>query len=100
MKHFYFVQGDRPTLTFTIQRNGTAVDLSGTATADFMMKLADTSVYKINSSCTNLTSTGTCQYTVGSSDFDTIGDYIGRVEITLNTKPEMTERFLITIEEF
>lgn len=78
------VQGDtRPSLEFTITKEGTAVDLTG-ATVKFYMKNSSTGAVKINGATCSILDTvnGVCQYNWTTNDTDTAGSYAGEVEVT------------------
>lgn len=98
MKEYHWVVGDRPTITFTVKRDGSAVDLTGYASARFKMKLNTTTVFQASGSCTSLAADGTCSYAVGTSDFNTAGSYYARLLLTTNSKNEHTERFRIVVD--
>ena len=78
------VQNDtRPPLEFTITQDGNSVDLTG-ATVKFYMKNADTGAVKISGVACTLTDAtkGKCRYSWQAADTNTVGTYLGEVEVT------------------
>ena len=78
------VQNDtKPYLEFEVTQEGTPVDLTG-CTVKFYMKNADTGAVKINGSACSITDAtkGKCRYVWAAGDTDTIGTYLGEVEVT------------------
>ena len=78
------VQNDtRPPLEFTLTQDGAPVDLTG-ATVKFYMKDSVTGSVKINGSTCVITDAtkGKCRYNLTGSDTDTVGTYLGEVEVT------------------
>lgn len=98
MKDYHWVVGDRPTLSFTVTRDGTAVDLTAYGSGRFKMKLNTTTVFQASGALTSLAADGTCSYAVGSTDFNTAGMYYARLVLTTNSKNEHTERFRVILE--
>lgn len=78
------VQNDTlPVLNFTIKQEGVPIDLTG-CTVKFYMVNADTKAVKINGkSCTVVSEEdGTARYSWATEDTDTVGSYLGEVEVT------------------
>lgn len=78
------VQNDtKPYLEFEVTQEGAPVDLTG-CTVKFYMKNADTGAVKINGSVCSITDAakGKCRYVWAAGDTDTIGTYLGEVEVT------------------
>lgn len=78
------VQNDtKPYLEFEVTQEGAPVDLTG-CTVKFYMKNADTGTVKINGSACSITDAtkGKCRYVWAAGDTDTIGTYLGEVEVT------------------
>lgn len=78
------VQNDtKPYLEFEITQEGAPVDLTG-CTVKFYLKNADTGAVKINGSACSITEaeSGKCRYVWASGDTNTIGTYLGEVEVT------------------
>lgn len=78
------VQNDtRPPLEFTLTQDGAPVDLTG-CTVKFYMKNADTGSVKINGTNCVITDApkGKCRYNWTGSDTDTVGTYVGEIEVT------------------
>jgi hypothetical protein len=77
------VQNDtKPPLLFTITQDGLPVNLTG-ATVKFYMK-SSTGTVKINGVACSITDAvnGLCRYNWLAADTNTVGDYVGEVEIT------------------
>lgn len=100
MKVYWYVRGDRPNITFIVQRNGSAVDLTDYGSVTFVMKADNTSVATINAACTGLNATGECTYQVNSTGFATAGNFVGRLKLTTNSMDEHTQQFNIKVEAF
>jgi len=78
------VQNDtKPYLEFEITQEGAPVDLTGCA-VKFYMKNADTGAVKINGVACSITdaANGKCRYVWNAGDTNTIGTYLGEVEVT------------------
>ena len=78
------VQDDtRPPLEFNLTQDGSPVDLTG-CTVKFYMKDATSGSVKINGvNCTIMDAKkGKCRYSWTSSDTNTVGTYLGEVEVT------------------
>lgn len=78
------VQNDtRPPLEFEIAQEGAPVDLTG-ATVKFYMKDATTGSVKINGAACAITDAtkGKCRYAWLAVDTNTVGAYLGEVEVT------------------
>ena len=78
------VQNDtKPYLEFEVTQEGAPVDLTG-CTVKFYMKNADTGAVKINGSACSITEAtkGKCRYVWAAGDTDTVGTYLGEVEVT------------------
>ena len=78
------VQNDtRPPLQFSISRSGKAVDLTG-ATVKFYMKDSTSGAVKINGvGCLSTDpAKGKVQYNWAAGDTNTVGSYLGEVEVT------------------
>lgn len=77
-------------INFVIKYNDdSVVDLTG-ATVKFKMAPFQGGTLKIDGTCTLDTPTsGTCHYTLLSTDFDTIGNFDTEVEVTLPTGPQV-----------
>jgi len=74
-------------LQFTVlDVNSNAFNLTG-ATVKFQMAKPSSTALKVNGTCTLVTpSAGTCAYTTTSGDFDTLGDYVAQLLITVSGK--------------
>lgn len=84
MASIKIVQNDtKPYLEFEITQDGTPVDLTG-STVKFYMKNADTGSVKINGSLCSITDAtkGKCRYVWAAGDTNTVGTYLGEVEVT------------------
>ncbi len=84
MASIKIVQNDtKPYLEFEITQDGAPVNLTG-ATAKFYMKDAVSGSVKINGASCSITDApkGKCRYVWTSSDTNTVGTYLGEVEIT------------------
>ena len=78
------VQNDsRPPLEFSLTQDGAPVNLTG-CTVKFYMKNATTGSVKINGVACTVTDAlkGKCRYSWTGSDTDTVGTYLGEVEVT------------------
>ena len=78
------VQNDtRPPLEFSLTQDGAPVDLTG-CTVKFYMKDSSTGSVKINGVACAITDAtkGKCRYNWTGSDTNTIGTYLGEVEVT------------------
>ena len=78
------VQNDtRPPLDFSLTQDGAPVDLTGCA-VKFYMKNSTTGSVKINGATCAITDAtkGKCRYNWTGSDTDTVGTYLGEVEVT------------------
>lgn len=78
------VQNDtRPPLDFSLTQDGAPVDLTG-CTVKFYMKNSTTGSVKINGATCAITDAikGKCRYNWTGSDTDTVGTYLGEVEVT------------------
>lgn len=78
------VQNDtRPALDFSLTQDGAPVDLTG-CTVKFYMKNSTTGSVKINGATCAITDAtkGKCRYNWTGSDTDTVGTYLGEVEVT------------------
>ena len=73
----------RPTLEFSLPQAGAPVGLTG-CTVKFYMKNATTGSVKINGVACTVTDAvkGKCRYSWTGSDTDTVGTYLGEVEVT------------------
>ena len=86
MASIKIVQNDtKPYLEFEITQDGAPVDLTG-ATVKFYMKDSTTGSVKINGSACTITDAtkGKCRYVWISSDTNTVGTYVGEVEVTFS----------------
>ena len=84
MASIKIVQNDtKPYLEFEITQDGIPVDLTG-STVKFYMKNTDTGSVKINGSACTITDAtkGKCRYVWASGDTNTVGNYVGEVEVT------------------
>ena len=78
------VQNDTlPPIEFTLTQDGAPVDLTG-CTVKFYMKDSTSGSVKINGvNCTIMDATkGKCRYSWTSGDTNTVGTYLGEVEVT------------------
>ena len=78
------VQNDTlPVLEVTLNQDGCPIDLTG-CTVKFYMKNADSGAVKINGEEMDIVSAedGTCRYNWTATDTNTVGDYLGEVEVT------------------
>lgn len=78
------VQDDtRPPLEFNLTQDGSPVDLTG-CTVKFYMKDATSGSVKISGSTCVITDAtkGKCRYNWIASDTNTVGTYLGEVEVT------------------
>ena len=84
MASIKIVQNDtKPYLEFEITQDGAPVDLTG-ATVKFYMKDATTGSVKINGSACTITDAtkGKCRYVWAAADTNTVGTYLGEIEVT------------------
>jgi len=80
------VQNDtRPPLDFNLTQDGAPVDLTG-CTVKFYMKDAVSGSVKINGATCSIVDApkGICRYVWTGSDTNTIGTYLGEVEVTFS----------------
>lgn len=97
------VQNDtRPALEFTITQEGLPVDLTG-CTVNFYMKNVDTGAVKINGSACSIVNAaaGKCRYLWSATDTNTVGTYLGEIEITFSDGKIQTgyKQFTIIIRD-
>lgn len=84
MASIKIVQNDtKPILEFSITQEGAPVDLTG-CTVKFYMKNIDTGSVKINGSLCDIAdaANGKCRYVWLAADTNTVGAYLGEVEVT------------------
>lgn len=84
MASIKIVQNDtKPYLEFEITQDGAPVNLTG-ATVKFYMKDSTTGTVKINGSLCTITDAtkGKCRYVWAAVDTNTVGTYLGEVEVT------------------
>lgn len=84
MASIKIVQNDtKPPLEFEITQEGAPVDLTG-STVKFYMKEVNTGTVKINGTTCDITDAtkGKCRYQWASGDTNTVGVYVGEVEVT------------------
>jgi hypothetical protein len=99
MASIKIVQNDtKPFLEFEIAQDGVPVDLTG-ATVKFYMKDVSTGTVKVNGSlCTIVDATkGKCRYVWAALDTNTVGTYVGEVEVTFSDGKIQTGYKQITI---
>lgn len=79
------VKGDKGfNISFTVlDSDGAAVDLTTVSSVTFKMKKLNATTNKVSGACVVVSATdGTCTYTVGSADMDTIGTYQAELVLT------------------
>jgi len=64
-------------------KNGDAVDLTNVTSVAFKLMKKNGTVVKVSGTCsiTNPSTLGTCFYSVGSGDFDEVGEYEYQIQI-------------------
>lgn len=97
------VQNDtRPVLEFAITQDGSPIDLTG-CTVKFYMKNTDTGAVKINGSTCVIDNAvaGIGRYIWSAGDTDTVGTYLGEIEITFSDGKIQTgfKQFTIIIRD-
>ena len=100
MKVYWYVKNDRPNLTFTVERNGSAVDLTTYGSVAFVLKPDNSSTATVSENCTGMNSTGECTYQMNTTGFATAGNYRGRLKLTTASMDEHTQMFNIVVKEF
>jgi len=83
------IQNDsKPTLRFTCKENGcgdvgTVIKLTGCTVRFIFKKALGSGDYKFKRLCDIVDApNGICEYSWQSADLDTVGDYVGEIEIT------------------
>lgn len=92
-----------PSLTVTIERDGTAVNLTGaTVTLSVRAKGSDTNKFTVNATITDAAN-GVCRFDWLAAHWDTVGKYDGELQVTYSDggiETHLKPLFFKVVEEF